>query len=673
MRSSNQDNVKAVEYGKRPMRDLHFWLIAFVTLLITVYYYSDQAFINWFPNLTLPFGLTKHSIDRLLYLIPIIYGYLAFNLRGGLIALLVSLLAVLPDALFISPNKASAFIEIFIIGAISIAILFRINYQRLKRERVKLTVQRLESTQKKLHLKVRDSIEQENQLAVITVFSAMLSQSLDIKQVIETAIEMVMEVMKVEVVLIFSLDKQAKELRVTGFEGVKQEYAAAVDGMKLGEGFCGRVAKTGRPLLIEDTATDTELTTDDTRREKIRTQLSVPLRSRGKITGTLCASTRAPRQFTHSEIELLTAIGNLTGIAMENARLNNEREMASEQLKQSEKKYRELFEHAHDAIWVQDLSGKITAANHAAADLFGCPLPELIGADTQKFLPVGEIPVSDKVRERLLAGQTMKQPYTKKLIKKGGNEAILTVTTNLISDNGHPGGFQFIGRDITKEVRMQENLSFYLQQITRAHEEERQRISRDLHDSTAQNLIATLHQLENFCQTDEYLPMPKLRSLWSLHEQLKELLQEIRRLSRDLRPSILDNLGLLPAVEWLTEQIKVEHRIAAEFTVSGNEKRFSPEIEVMLFRIIQEALRNIAKHAEATKAKINIDLKDTETRVTISDNGKGFRLPSTLGDLSRHGKLGIDGMQTRARLVGGTFYVRSRHGEGTTITVTIPA
>ncbi|PIX52823.1 MAG: ATPase, partial [Candidatus Aquicultor secundus] len=250
---------------------------------------------------------------------------------------------------------------------------------------------------------------------------------------------------------------------------------------------------------------------------------------------------------------------------------------------------------------------------------------------------------------------------------------ILTVTTNLISDNGHPGGFQFIGRDITKEVRMQEDLSFYLQQITRAHEEERQRISRDLHDSTAQNLIATLHQLENFCQTDEYLPMPKLRSLWSLHEQLKELLQEIRRLSRDLRPSILDDLGLLPAVEWLTEQIKVEHRIAAEFTVSGNEKRFSPEIEVMLFRIIQEALRNIAKHAEATKAKINIDLKDTETRVTISDNGKGFRLPSTLGDLSRHGKLGIDGMQTRARLVGGTFYVRSRHGEGTTITVTIPA
>ncbi len=672
MKDSNQNNVKAVEYSEHPVRDLHFWLIALITFLITVYYYSNQALSFWFPALSLPFGFTKHSIDHLLYLIPVVYGYVAFNLRGGLIALLVSLLVVLPDALFISPNKTSAFIEICIIGVISIAILFRINSQRLHRERARITMQRLESTQKKLHLKVRDSIEQENRLAVITAFSAMLSQSLDIKQVIDTAIEMVMEVMKVEVVLIFSLDKQAKELRVTGFEGVKQEYATAVDGMKLGEGFCGRVAKTGKPLLIEDTSTDSELTTDDTRREKIRTQLSVPLRSRGKITGTLCASTRSPRQFTHSEIELLTAIGNLTGIAMENARLNNERETATEQLKQSEKKYRELFEHAQDAIWVQDLTGKITAANHAAADLFGCPLPELIGADTRRFLPIDEMPMSQKVRERLLAGQTMKQPYTKKLIKKDGNEAILTVTTNVISNNSHPNGFQFIGRDITKEVRMQENLSFYLQQITRAHEEERQRISRDLHDSTAQNLIATLHQLENFCQTDEYLPMPKLRLLWSLHEQLKDLLQEIRQLSRDLRPSILDDLGLLPAVDWLTEQIKLEHRITADLTISGSEKRFTPEIEVTLFRIIQEALRNIAKHAEATKAKVNIDFKDAETRVTISDNGKGFRLPSTLGDLSRHGKLGIDGMQTRARLVGGTFYVHSRNGEGTTITVSIP-
>lgn len=672
MEGSNQNDVNAVEYGKYPIRNLHFRLIVIIMFIITVYYYSDRAAASWFPALSLPFGLTKHSIDRLLYLVPIIYGYLVFNLRGGLIILLVSLLAVLPEALFISPNKTSAFIEISTISLLGVITLLRVNSQRLKRENIKITMQRLESTQKKLHLKVHDSIEQEHRLAIITVFSAMLSQTLEINQVIETAMEMVKEIMQVEVVLIFSLDKEAKELRITGFEGVKKEYATAVDGMKLGQGFCGRVAKTGKPLLIEDTSTEKEFTTDETRREKIKTQLSVPLRSRGKIIGTLCAATRDPRQFTLSEIELLTSIGNLTGIAIENARLNNERETATEQLKQSEKKYRELFEHAHDAIWVQDLAGKITAANHAAADLFGCPLPELIGSDTRKFLPIDEIPISQKIREQLLSGQVMKQPYTKKLIKKDGNEAILTVTTNLISSNSHLDGFQFIGRDITKEVRMQENLSFYLKQITRAHEEERQRISRDLHDSTAQNLIATLHQLENFCQTDEYLPMPKLRSLWSLHEQLKDLLQEIRQLSRDLRPSILDDLGLLPAVEWLTEQIKTEHRITAELTVSGNEKRFTPEIEVTLFRIIQEALRNIAKHAEATKAHIYIDFKEAETRVTISDNGKGFSLPSTLGDLSRHGKLGIDGMQTRARLVGGTFYVQSRSGEGTTLTVTIP-
>ncbi|HZD60839.1 MAG TPA: ATP-binding protein, partial [Anaerolineae bacterium] len=119
-------------------------------------------------------------------------------------------------------------------------------------------------------------------------------------------------------------------------------------------------------------------------------------------------------------------------------------------------------------------------------------------------------------------------------------------------------------------------------------------------------------------------------------------------------------------------QVKVEHGITAHLMVLGEEREFSPEIEVTLFRIIQEALRNIVRHAEATMAHIAIEFTDVETRVTISDNGKGLELPENLGELSRVGKLGIDGMQTRARLVGGTFDVRSELGKGTIIIITCP-
>jgi signal transduction histidine kinase len=166
--------------------------------------------------------------------------------------------------------------------------------------------------------------------------------------------------------------------------------------------------------------------------------------------------------------------------------------------------------------------------------------------------------------------------------------------------------------------------------------------------------------------------MARLRILWNLYGQIKELLQDVRQLSRDLRPSILDDLGLLPAVEWLTEQLKTEHKIEANLVVSGPEKRFSTEIETTLFRIIQEALRNITKHSEATKANVRIAFSDTETRISITDNGKGFELPATLGKLSRLGKLGLDGMLTRSKLAGGTFDIRSSPGAGTTIDISVP-
>ncbi|HZD59478.1 MAG TPA: ATP-binding protein, partial [Anaerolineae bacterium] len=119
-------------------------------------------------------------------------------------------------------------------------------------------------------------------------------------------------------------------------------------------------------------------------------------------------------------------------------------------------------------------------------------------------------------------------------------------------------------------------------------------------------------------------------------------------------------------------QVKVEHGITAHLMVLGEEREFSPEIEVTLFRIIQEALRNIVRHAEATEVWVTVDFESKETIINVVDNGKGFELPASLGELSRLGKLGVDGMQTRARLVGGTFDIQSSPGDGTAIAVVIP-
>ena len=226
--------------------------------------------------------------------------------------------------------------------------------------------------------------------------------------------------------------------------------------------------------------------------------------------------------------------------------------------------------------------------------------------------------------------------------------------------------------DITERKNAEENLRYYLQEITKAQEEERKRIALELHDSTAQNLIALLHQLENLLSEKTKLPVREAKALWGLHEQIRDLLQEVRHFGRDLRPSILDDLGLLPAVEWVTGELKSEYGVETSLKVIGSERRLSLEAELLLFRIVQEALRNTAKHAQASKAEVNVEFDESKIMVAISDNGIGFQPPENLGALPYTGKLGLAGMQERVQLLGGSLKLESELGKGTTVFIEAP-
>ncbi len=216
---------------------------------------------------------------------------------------------------------------------------------------------------------------------------------------------------------------------------------------------------------------------------------------------------------------------------------------------------------------------------------------------------------------------------------------------------------------------MQENLRYYLQQVTRAQEEERKRIARELHDETLQNLIVISRQLEKITSS-EALWEESLEVVRGLKKQIEAAVQEIRRFSHDLRPSVLDDLGLLPAIELLADDLE-KQGISTSFKVIGEARRLAPEAEVMLFRIAQEATRNIWRHADATQADVTLEFVDSKFKMRISDNGQGFRLPQRLGDQASLGKLGLAGMQERARLLGGTMKLDSKPKKGTTILVQV--
>lgn len=222
-----------------------------------------------------------------------------------------------------------------------------------------------------------------------------------------------------------------------------------------------------------------------------------------------------------------------------------------------------------------------------------------------------------------------------------------------------------------ENARLYQNMRFYVRQVTRAQEEERKRIARELHDDTAQMLVALSRRLDALLTSRDSLPDSVVQGLEQLKQMTAQVLQSVRRFSRGLRPPVLDDLGLLPALEGLKADLASEG-IETELRIVGAGRRMSSEVELTLFRIVQEALNNVTRHSEASRVLVDVVFDEGRVKVVIQDNGQGFKVPDRVEDIVATGKLGLIGMQERARLLGGTLAIRSEPGAGTTVIVDVP-
>ena len=208
-----------------------------------------------------------------------------------------------------------------------------------------------------------------------------------------------------------------------------------------------------------------------------------------------------------------------------------------------------------------------------------------------------------------------------------------------------------------------------------AEEAERKRIARELHDDTGQMLSALLLRLERLL-ADDTLPASTRTALAELKDNTQHSLHDLRRLMIELRPAILDDLGLVPAIRWLIKERVHPHQIEALIEEEGMEDvRLNPDVETALFRIAQEGLSNVVRHSGASRAEVSLVNDGRLVCLTITDNGTGFDMKSVREGAAGEGRLGIFGMDERAGLLGGTLTIESQNGDvqpGTRLVARIP-
>jgi signal transduction histidine kinase len=208
-----------------------------------------------------------------------------------------------------------------------------------------------------------------------------------------------------------------------------------------------------------------------------------------------------------------------------------------------------------------------------------------------------------------------------------------------------------------------------LRQVISAQEEERKRISRELHDETSQMVAALAYKLDD---ADEAAVSPEMHKLLEqMHMMTEETQVELHRIIMDLRPTMLDHLGLIPALRWYVEMRFKDLGIRHNIRVLGNIHRLAPAVEITLFRVVQEAINNIARHSQARLADFVFEFSSDRVEVRISDNGVGFDMASVEGGSDEHRGLGLMGMAERMSTIDGEFRLRSMPGQGTTIELVV--
>lgn len=360
-----------------------------------------------------------------------------------------------------------------------------------------------------------------------------------------------------------------------------------------------------------------------------------------------------------------------------------DRKIAEEAMRESEERYRMLFDEANDSIFVVELTaeqqpGRFLQVNDMACSTTGYTREELLEKG-----PADLTHPEDKTDIPTIISNILEQDGTLfeiRSIRKDGWSIPLEISAHLFTMKGNPA-ILAIARDITERKKTEElrqesekKLRKLSAQLMTAQERERALIAMELHDSIGQTLTAIKFTLESIiANTDSASAAPPVEELSALVPTVQSAIEEVRRICASLRPSLLDDFGILVTLSWFCREFQNTYpQIHIKKDIHLEEDEIPEHLKIVVFRIVQEALHNVVKHSRACSITLSLKKTDSRIKLDIQDNGQGFDLQELASNGDPQRGMGLAGMKERTELSGGSFAIHSARGAGTLVTASWP-
>jgi two-component system, NarL family, sensor histidine kinase DevS len=543
-------------------------------------------------------------------------------------------------------------------------------------------------------------VSEKDRLRAIVDAGVALASELSLDAVLQKIVEAAAELTDAQYAALGVIDPSGQALENFVVTGIDSETQAAIGDLPRGRGILGALIQDAKPLRLDDLTADPRSVGFPPSHPPMRTFLGVPILLRGVAYGNLYLTEKAGGEpFTADDEELVLMLSSQAAVAIENARLY---EAATRWLKQLESlneianalvsemnlprtldlvaaRLRELVQAGIVLIALPTQEGQLVVRatdGEAAEGLTGMRL----GEEESKAGRVLARRRSERV-DSMIDDVEVDQEVSRRLGARTGLYVPMILRDRPIgiiaAHDKESGDARFSDEDLrlaeafaaraAVAVDLSERVARdALRRVVSAQELERRRLARELHDETGQALTSILLGLKSLEDADDESDLAESTS--RLRELVVTTLQDVRRLAVELRPKALDDFGLVPALERLVETFREQTGIQVDLEPRLGDDRLPPEVETALYRITQEALTNVVKHAHANRVSIVLTRRDGSVSAVIEDNGRGFA-----EEQGSENGLGLLGMRERVALVDGRLSVESSPGAGTTLSIEVPS